>query len=723
MVSSDANPYYPPPRRIVSPPSPLQYKFAMPATRSRRYSPLPWLVVVVGVALQAMFLQSVLGDRTLASQWFSTHTWSEVAGWLGGVVDAESGVVRRDVGYLVLFGGLSSVSAVLILVGSLVTCRRTGRGIRAEATGWAFRGWSWWWLLGAWELIRVVGVLTGLEWFQELSIRTVSLVEAMALAGWLSAWLVTTWPVGTNPLEPSSSPCRRTWLLALGAVAVYGVCATAINWARYNNLLIPHGDSAMYEEHLWNVWHGKGFRSYLDDGRLFLGEHPQVAHLLLSPLHWLWPSHQMLELCESVGLAAGALAILRLTRRETGSDTLALALAVAYLLAFPVHFLDIAIDGKTFRPISLGVPLLLWAIERWEAGRPKAAVVLLFLVLLSKEDYCLVVAPLAVFWASRAWRGRGTVGPAAGQLTWAIGIAVGSGAWLLLVLLWVIPSFRGDVPHYAQYFGELGGTPGEIVQTSLDRPGLLFSKWFSARTVFYAVALLLPAGLLPLAGRGRLLVGAPVFAMLCLLEFSAGESPGQPVVPFHHFHAPLIPILYWAAAGGLGRLCERGPEWASRGGWFVVSAAAACGLFFSAGPLGLAFWDSHSDHHGLTLFTTGRRAELFAQVEPLVPPTARVFSTDFVHPRFTHHARSYDYSDYARHSDIELTKPVAGQDYYIVIDVQHPYSTITSVDDVPELKADAGSWDVLRLVTDDDGTLYYIVLRRRSPSPALPAAP
>ena len=70
-----------------------------------------------------------------------------------------------------------------------------------------------------------------------------------------------------------------------------------------------------------------------------------------------------------------------------------------------------------------------------------------------------------------------------------------------------------------------------------------------------------------------------------------------------------------------------------------------------------------------------------------------------------------------------MTKPVAGQDYYIVIDVQHPYSTITSVDDVPELKADARSWDVLRLVTDDDGTLYYIVLRRRSPSPALPADP
>ena len=51
--------------------------------------PLAWLVLTIGVAVQAMFLQSVLVDRTLASQWFSTVTWSEAAGHLGGLVDAE----------------------------------------------------------------------------------------------------------------------------------------------------------------------------------------------------------------------------------------------------------------------------------------------------------------------------------------------------------------------------------------------------------------------------------------------------------------------------------------------------------------------------------------------------------------------------------------------------------------------------------------------------------
>jgi uncharacterized membrane protein len=690
----------------------------MPTTFFRRSVlrswPLAWLVLIIGVSVQAMFLQSVLVDRTLASQWFSTVTWSDVAGSLGGVVDGESGVVRREVGYLPLFGGLGLVSLLALSIGSLVVSRRTGRGFLVEARGWALRGWAWWLLPGAWELLRVAEVLSGLEWFGELAIRTVSLFEAMTLSGWLCAWLVTFRPLPGGSLESNTTLCRRTWCLAFSAVALYTVCATAINWARYNNLLVPHGDSAMYEEHLWNTWHGKGFRSYLDEGRLFLGEHLQVVHLLLSPFHWIWPSHRMLELCESAGLAAGSLAVLRLARRETRSDGLALALSLAYLLAFPVHFLDIAIDGKTFRPISLGVPLLLWAIERWESGRHRTAIVLLLLVLLAKEDYCLVIAPLAVFWSISAWRKRGSGSPPArGQLACAIGIGVGSVAWLGLVLLLVIPAFRGDVPHFAQYFGELGGTPGEILSTSIDRPGLLLQKWFAPRTVFYALALLLPLGLLPLAALGRLLVGAPIFAMLCLLEFSAGESPGQPVIPFHHFHAPLVPILYWSAAGGLGRLVDRGGAWSTRGGWFVLTSSAACGLFFSAGPLGLAFWDAHSDHHGPTLMRTSRRAELFGEVERLVPLTARVFSTDFVHPRFTHHARSYDYSDYPRHSDKELTRPVAGQDYYIVIDVQHPYSTMKSVDDVAELRQDAGSWEVLRLVTDNDGTLYYIVLRRR----------
>ena len=90
----------------------------------------------------------------------------------------------------------------------------------------------------------------------------------------------------------------RVWL----AMAIYVVAFTAMNWQLYRGLLMPHGDSAMYEEHLWNLEHGKGFRSYLDRG-LFLGEHVQVIHILLIPLHLLWPSQLLLEACQSIALA------------------------------------------------------------------------------------------------------------------------------------------------------------------------------------------------------------------------------------------------------------------------------------------------------------------------------------------------------------------------------------------------------------------------------------
>ena len=133
----------------------------------------------------------------------------------------------------------------------------------------------------------------------------------------------------------------------------------------FANLQTPHGDSAMYEEHLWNLTHGKGFRSYLDQG-LFLGEHIQVIHVLLTPIYLLWSSHLLLELCEAIALALCAVPVFRMTLRHTESRRAATLMAMAALVYFPLHFLEISIDLKTFRPISFGVPLLLMTIDTLE---------------------------------------------------------------------------------------------------------------------------------------------------------------------------------------------------------------------------------------------------------------------------------------------------------------------------------------------------------------------
>src|SRR5262249_17926072 len=78
----------------------------------------------------------------------------------------------------------------------------------------------------------------------------------------------------------------------------------------------------------------------------------------------------------------------------------------------------------------------------------------------------------------------------------------------------------------------------------------------SVESLLFAVQLLAPLGFLPLLSPGRLFVAAPLFGVLCLSAITNS--------PFHHFHAPLVPILFLSAAAGLpaaARALEAGSSW------------------------------------------------------------------------------------------------------------------------------------------------------------------
>jgi hypothetical protein len=256
---------------------------------------------------------------------------------------------------------------------------------------------------------------------------------------------------------------------------------------------------------------------------------------------------------------------------------------------------------------------------------------------------------------------------------------------------------------------------------------------------------------LPLLSPGRLCVAAPLFGVLCLSEITNS--------PFHHFHAPLVPILFWAAAAGLAEatvVFEAGAAWwrrrirkAARGDEsrcripperFVpiarsllgepepetveraarplrgssnprVAAIAACwgmlnalfaGVFVTFTPLGVGFWDPDSRVYWRKLYVAGERARRFPAVLALVPRDSRVASTDYIHPRFTHHARSYDYS---------LYRPVVPEDAeYIVIDTRAPYSRIKRPEDVKEYRDEPDKWELIADPTQG----YFIILKRRT---------
>lgn len=674
-----------------------------------------------------MTVLTLLESADRSATFFSRVWWETVVRWLGGDVRLEGPAALLGT---VPFWPVAGVVAAAMAAGGLTSAVlarglagvpwRAGIVAAASSTGrcgcWIGLWFALWLVTSALDFERAAGFVEVIA----------DLWCAVAVAAWGTAAIARCqFATPAPPLADLEATSGRGLRYVLAGVGLYTVVYTAMNWQMYHALLIPHGDSVMYEEHLWNLLHGKGFRSYLDQG-LFLGEHMQVLHLALIPLYVLWPSHLLLELCESLALGITALPVYWIARRHTGSDVAGVWMAAATLLYFPLHYLDIAIDFKTFRPMALSVPILMFAIDQLERGRLKTMALLLFVSLTGKEDLAIVIAPLGVWlcvtawWCQpagcRPWECAGVTR----KMAYGAAMAVLATLYLMLAVKVFIPWFRGgETVHYARYFSRFGETPTEIVTTMLTRPGLLAEELITAGTIVYALRVLIPLGGMPLLSPGRLLVGAPLFVLLCLNEI-AQDTPA----PVHHFHAPLVPIVLWAAAAGLpasvrlARRPSRGlksvdperPLRTLRSATFACLCALLTSAVISFHPLSLKFWDAGRATYWRRLFVPGERAAQFAKIEALIPPDSRVASTDFVHPRYTHHERSYDYSDYLR--------KVAGYEHrvpddtdYIVIDTQHPYSTIKRPEDVRELRLEPEKWELLNDVWEQtDG--YFLVLRR-----------
>ena len=571
--------------------------------------------------------------------------------------------------------------------------------------------------LTAWSGLWLCSSLLGLTGLQGLLASLQSLVAPLTLAGWF-------YLAGQGPPRQSADWSPRqagTALLLLGGLSV--VVWAALNWGLWFNLRLPHGDSAMYEEHLWNLWHGKGFRSYLDQG-LFLGEHIQVIHIGLLPLHLLWPSHLLLELCESLALASAVVPIYQLARQHHSSRRGAALLAAVYLSWFGLHYLDIAIDLKTFRPNVFGVPIMLWWLLALERQQWFAGLGWWLLLLTCQEDYTLVTAPVGLWLACTGWQQPAATGrPRWLQIRWGLSYCVLSAAYLLIVMKVLLPYFRSGVTiHYASYFSAFGETPQEIIANMLLRPDRTLALFATPGALLYALYLLTPLGGLPLLSPGRLLTSVPLFILLTLNEL-VQTTPG----PFHHFHAPIVPILFWAAAAGLSYPWAWNPsgkttpppaadgqatgEQRSR---LALCCALCTAIVFSLSPLGLRFWDAERGYYWQELYIPGERPRQFEKIYPLIPQSARVASTDFIHPRFTHHERSYDYSDYPR-AVADYEDRVPHDTDFIVLDLQHPYSRIRSLQDpIRELVREPEHWEVW----PDSTNGYFLILQRKSPPAA-----
>jgi uncharacterized membrane protein len=357
-------------------------------------------------------------------------------------------------------------------------------------------------------------------------------------------------PVATRGIPSSSSRALgRAWSRRLGSLTVaqrlvygsaclYAVAFAVVAYERYRAYQFARLDLGDMTQAVWSTAHGHILEVTTDGGRQFvrLGAHEDVFLILLAPFWWVWSSPVMLLTFQAAAVATGVVPVFRLARKHLGSERVAAFFGFAYLL-FPATQFNAFAPASGFHPVSIALPLLLYAIWYLDDDRLVAFSIVALLAASTKEEIPFAVGLLGVWYASRTgrWRIGGTI--------LATGFAVG-----LFNFLVVLPHFNNGVYAFSDRYSAVGGTPGGIVRHALTDPLSLVHEVATPHKLLYVALLLVP--FLGLWALEPLLMLCAVPDLAINLLSTKGD---QTSVAFH-YTAGIAPFVIAASIFGLARL-------------------------------------------------------------------------------------------------------------------------------------------------------------------------
>lgn len=391
-------------------------------------------------------------------------------------------------------------------------------------------------------------------------------------------------------------PSVRAERVVYAAAAGYGlvlVGAAALHYFAFQEGRLDLGDMV---QAIWSTAHGHVLQTSTAGGAdaVRLGAHVDPFLVLLVPLWWIWPSPLLLLVLQALAVAAGALPVFWLGRKHLHSGRAAANFALAYLL-FPATQYQAYTVATGFHPVSLAVPLVLFAIWFLDEERLVPFAVFALLAATTKEEIPLAVGCLGLWYAFRKHHLR------TGLAIFGIGLTA-----TLVNFLVVIPHYApGGVNPFAGRYAAIGGTPLGIAKTAFTDPLKLIEAAASAQKLAFLLLLLVPFLGLWLREPLLFLCAVPDLAINLL-----SAKPLQTNIGYH-YAAGIIPFVVAASILGAGRLGRRaGPA------SLAALAVVAVGLPLS--PLRFVKGDAEA------LRSPARAAKIHAlgMIPPGVPVTA-----------------------------------------------------------------------------------------------------
>jgi uncharacterized membrane protein len=445
----------------------------------------------------------------------------------------------------------------------------------------------------------------------------------------VNADVAVTAPTSTRP-RVVSWVLAHSWSVAVW-ISMLGWSAALCVFVRneYLNFGLPAPfDLGNMVQAVWSTVHGRPLESTSANGLEVsrLAYHVDPVLVLLAPLWMIWSSPLLLATVQIIACALGALPVFWLGRRYLGSERAAALMALAYL-AYP-WLAWTALDAM--HPVTLAIPLCLYAIWFLEAGKLARFGLCAVLIAATGELMGLTVAALGIWYAlSRKRRFAGAV------------IAVLGATWSIVAVKLIVPAFLGHQSVYYARYDDLGGSPYGIARTLVADPGVILSKLFASDNLVFWLWLALP-----LLG---LFAFAPWLAFVAIPEVlvnGLSSHLGQSD-PRGHNIAGVIPFLLAATVVGLARFSPRHQ---------LRVAAAVLGVS-SVLLVGFGPYPGTPLRDGTAALRRPNRShvEALRKAIALVPDSAPVTTSKFLRPNFA--TRKYMY-----------TFPFIGASEWIVLD-------------------------------------------------------
>jgi uncharacterized membrane protein len=256
--------------------------------------------------------------------------------------------------------------------------------------------------------------------------------------------------------------------------------AAVVHYVVFRSARFDLGDMV---QPIWNALHGHFLETTTLNGHQAdrLGFHVDPFLLLFVPLFWVWSSPLLLLVVQVLAVASGALPVFWLARKRLASSRAAAHFAFAYLL-FPATQFNVFTFGSGFHPVSIAIPLVLYAVWFLEEDRLVAFSVVALLAATTKEEMALAVGCLGIWYAVRRGHRRFGLG------VFAAGLGI-----TLFNFLWVIPHFAPSGANpYAGRYTAVGGTPRGMVHKLFTDPVAFGHAAATGQKALYLALLFVP---------------------------------------------------------------------------------------------------------------------------------------------------------------------------------------------------------------------------------------